>query len=120
MKTILVVDDFATVRLYHVNLLKRLGHATEVASNGEEALEVLRGHRIDLVLLDMLMPKLGGAEFVRQVRGMPGYERLPVLVVSSESNPEMEESLRGAGVCTFLKKPTMPGTMVEMLKRFLG
>lgn len=120
MKTILVVDDFATVRLYHVNLIKRLGHATAAASNGEEAIEVLRAHRVDLVLLDMLMPKMGGAEFIRRMRAMPGYERLPVLVVSSEGNPEMEEALRGAGVSAFLKKPTMPGTMVEMLKQYLA
>lgn len=119
MKTILVVDDFATVRLYHANLLKRLGHATEMAADGEEALEVLRRHRVDLVLLDMLMPRMGGAEFLRKVHALPGYEALPVLVVSSEGNSEQEEALRGAGASGFLRKPAMPQAMVDMLKRFL-
>lgn len=120
MKTILVVDDFATVRLYHANLLKRLGHAPEVAGDGEEALEVLRRQRIDLVLLDMLMPRMDGSEFLRRARSMAGYETLPVLIISSEGNAEQEEQLRRAGASGFLRKPAMPQAMVEMLQRFLS
>lgn len=120
MKTILVVDDFATVRLYHANLLKRLGHGTEVASDGEEALNILRRQRIDMVLLDMLMPRMGGAEFLRRARAMPGYETLPVLIVSSEADEEQEQALVSAGASGFMKKPALPQAMVEMLKKHLA
>ena len=119
MKTILVVDDFATVRLYHANLLRQLGHATEVAADGEEALDVLRRQRVDLVLLDMLMPRMDGTEFLRRVRSIAGCETLPVLIISSEATPEQESALRRAGANGFLKKPALPQTMVETLKRFL-
>lgn len=120
MKTILVVDDFATARLYHANILKNLGHAAEMASDGEEALEILRLRRVDLVLLDMLMPRMGGVEFLRRSRAMPGYENLPVLVISSEANREQEEALRAAGASGFLQKPSLPQTLVETLRRLLG
>ena len=97
MKTILVVDDFATARLYHATLLRSLGHEVETASDGEAALEVLRRRRVDLVLLDLLMPRMGGAELLRRVRAMPGCETLPVVVVSSEGDGVHEASLRDAG-----------------------
>lgn len=120
MKTILVADDFATVRLYHANLLRTLGHEVALAADGEEALEVLRRQRIDLVLLDMLMPRVGGVEFLRRARAMPGYHMLPVLVVSSEHTPDQEAALRSAGASGFLQKPAMPQVMVDTMKRLLG
>ncbi len=120
MKTILVVDDFATVRLYHASVLRQQGHTVVVAADGTEALEQLRRQRIDLVLLDMLMPRMDGCAFLQQVRGMPDYASLPVLVISSEGTLEQEERFLKAGASGFLKKPTLPATMKDTLQRFLG
>jgi two-component system chemotaxis response regulator CheY len=120
MKTILVVDDFASVRLYHANVLRQLGHSVIAASDGMEALEYMRRQHVDLVLLDVLMPKMDGCEFLERARAMPGYATVPVLVITSEGTREHEERFARAGANGFLKKPTLPAAMMAALQQFLG
>lgn len=81
--TILVVDDEAdTLELYHAYLESRFD--VEVASNGKEALAVLRRQPIDLVIADVHMPIMNGVELVRAMRADPALERIPVLVQTSD------------------------------------
>lgn len=118
-KTILVVDDFASVRLYHVNLLRQLGHRALAAADGIEALDILQHNPVDLVLLDMLMPRMDGCEFLAHLRAQPGRAALPVLVITSEGAREDEERFRQAGATGFLVKPTLPDEMIRALHDFL-
>ncbi len=116
MKTILVADDLACARTFHTHLLQQLGHQVVTAADGLEALEKLRTHRIDVVLLDMLMPRMDGCEFLRRMRAMPGYASVPVLVVTSEADREHEELFRAAGATAFLGKPAHPDAMQELIR----
>lgn len=116
MKTILVADDLACARSFHTHLLEQLGHRVVTAVDGLEALERLRAHPIDIVLLDMLMPRMDGCEFLRRMRAMPGYASVPVLVVTSESDRIHQERLQAAGATAFLAKPAHPEAMQEMIR----
>ena len=78
MKTILVVDDLASVRFYHQSLLKQAGYATLSARDGLEAVAVLEKQPVDLVLLDLLMPKMNGTEFLKHLRASARFAALPV------------------------------------------
>ena len=60
MKTILVVDDYASVRFYHMSLLRNAGYNTIAATSGVEALALLQQHIVDLVMLDLVMPNMSG------------------------------------------------------------
>ena len=83
MHTILVVDDMAIFRDPIAACLKQAGFKTHTASNGREALVVLRSTRVDLILLDLAMPVMDGLEMLRQVRSDPTLARVPVIVLTA-------------------------------------
>jgi len=81
MKTILVVDDEKHICLLYEEELKDEGYHVLTASNGLEALEILTKQVPDLVLLDIKMPEMDGAEFLRQVRMV--HQTLPIIIVTA-------------------------------------
>jgi CheY-like chemotaxis protein len=120
MKTILVVDDLASVRFYHQNLLKQAGYATQSARDGLEALAVLEKQTVDLVLLDLLMPKMSGFDLLQRLRANARFATLPVLVVTSETQSEQARQLQGAPHLSVLNKPLLPETLLAEVRRYLG
>jgi len=87
MKTVLVVDDSRIMR----TIVKNYFSVQEIpcnyleAEDGIEALEILEQEPIDLILLDWNMPKLSGIDFLKKVRAMPKYSKLPIIMITSES-----------------------------------
>ena len=120
MKTILVVDDFASVRFYHESLLKQSGYKTLSARDGMEALALLEKHPVDLVMLDVLMPKMSGTEFLQRVRAMPRFSALPILLVTSEAHMEQLQQLRDTAGVGILPKPILPEALRQEVQRILG
>lgn len=120
MNTILVVDDFASVRFYHESLLKQNGYKTLAARDGNEALTLLEKHPVDMVMLNMLMPKMNGTEFLQKVRALPRFAALPILLVTSEAHLEQTQQLRGAAGVGILPKPILPDTLRKEVQRMLG
>lgn len=119
MKTILVVDDFASVRLYHTTFLKQKGYECVAVADGAEALRVLQQRPIDLVLLDMMMPTMDGIEFLARVRSMPGFASLPILAITSEAQKaDTLESQARYGFHVLLK-PVLPAALLEQVQRLL-
>lgn len=119
MKTILVVDDFASVRLYHTTFLKQKCYECVAVADGAEALRVLQQRPIDLVLLDMMMPTMDGLEFLTRVRSMPGFADLPILAITSEAQKaETIASQQHYGFHVLLK-PVLPAALLEQVQRLL-
>src|SRR5437762_713260 len=83
MKTILVVDDMAVIRDPIAASLRGAGYRTLCASNGKEALQTLRTENADLILLDVVMPEMGGLEFLHHLRGNPATAHTPVILLSA-------------------------------------
>ncbi len=102
MKRILVVDDDPSVRGLLIEVLQEQ-YAVSVACNGEEALEVIRQHRPDAVVLDMMMPVMDGWAFLEARRGQPLDAQVPVVVVSAEPTACAEGRRLGAAAC--VRKP---------------
>jgi PleD family two-component response regulator len=90
---ILVVDDHKTNRLKMSFAVKKQGHEVETAENGIEAMEMLRAKPFDLVLLDIVMPVMGGYEVLEQMKGDRRLRDIPVLVISSVQ--EMDSIVKG-------------------------
>lgn len=104
-----------------VAMLGKIGYADVLeAGDGREALEILRLRQVDLVLTDWLMPEVGGAELVRQIRGTPSYADLPVIVFSSSSDQETVSASQAVGADTFLAKPFSPRQLKGALVRAIG
>lgn len=120
MKTILVVDDYEIVRLYHSMFLSQKGYRCVPASDGKEALAALRQQQVDLVLLDMVMPNMSGAELIRHLRAQAEYSALPILAITSEAKQSEEQFGRDARHLRFLLKPVMPDTLIAQVRAMLG
>jgi len=79
---ILIVDDEADIRLYLSKALEKEGYETVVAANGMEALEIARNGGIDLVSLDLEMPRQTGTDFYRRISKDKDLKDIPIIVVS--------------------------------------
>lgn len=120
MKTILVVDDFEVVRLYHSMFLSQKGYRCIPASDGKEAIAILRQQRVDLLLLDLVMPNMSGQEVIRHIRGIPELAGLPILAITSEAKRAEETIPRDNRTLRFLLKPVMPDTLAAQVRSMLG
>jgi len=120
--TVLVVDDFRSVRHYHEQVLKLAGYTAVSAANGAAALERLRTTRVDLILLDLVMPEGDGRELLRRLAADPALARIPVLVISSMSSGEQwrRGATAAAGPIGFVQKPMVPAAISAEIERLLG
>ena len=119
MKSILVVDDAATVRMYHRSILEVAGYAVEEAMNGIEALEKTLDAPFDLYVVDINMPKLDGYGFLRELRKQEIPQR-PAIMVSTEAAAQDEETACRAGANCYLIKPVQPLRLLSHARLMLG
>ena len=116
---ILVVDDEPTVVRLMEFILARQGHQMLIAVNGEEALEQIRAHKPDLVLLDIMMPRIDGYEVARLLRADPETSGLPIIMLSAKA--QTEDIRRGGevGVNAYVTKPFSPKHLVQVVTEHL-
>jgi len=121
---ILVVDDAATVRMYHRKMLGDAGWQIEEAVNGVEALEKVanqpKDKPFDLYVVDINMPKMDGYTFVRELRRLPQTPQAPVLMVSTEAQAQDATAAQDAGANCYLVKPAKPAELVLTAALMLG
>jgi len=115
-KSILLVDDSMIMRLILVMNLKRLrGVRITEAVNGQDALTKLENNRYDLILTDMVMPEMDGAELIRQVRTRLKSE-IPIIVITTKGETQDRELGISLGANGYLTKPV---NMVELIRTVL-
>lgn len=102
---LLVIDDHENNRLLLQDILTLAGHMVETAASGAAGLALLDQQPIDLVLLDLLMPKLNGLEVLMAIRARPELADLPVVVLSGVDNSDMMGQCLAAGAHDFIRKP---------------
>lgn len=121
---ILVVDDAATVRLYHRKLLDDAGWQVDEAVNGVEALERVHAQDadapFDLYIVDINMPRMDGYSFVRELRKLDPRHQAPVLMVSTEARSQDANGAFDAGANGYLVKPAQPADLVLNAALLLG
>lgn len=112
MANILVVDDDHSVREFLRSTLEADGHRVSLAGGGEEALDVIRAHAFDCVMLDILMPDTDGFSVLRLMQTMPERARTPVIIITGRHDPEAVLRAMELGAVDHLAKP-FPATDVE-------
>ncbi|MDD2608388.1 MAG: response regulator [Giesbergeria sp.] len=119
MKRILIIDDAATVRMYHREILEAAGYATQEAVNGLEALEKTLVQPFDLYLVDVNMPKLDGYGFLRELRRQ-NLPQAPAIMVSTEADEQDRKRAYAAGANLYLVKPVRPEQLLAPIDLLLG
>ena len=117
-KTILVVDDFASIRDFVCDTLQRKGYETLGAANGNEAYKVLteRAADVNLVLTDYKMPDCTGFELLKKIKENPTVTNVPVIFLTTESNPDKMRSAKEAGLSAWIKKPYRSETFFAQIE----
>ena len=113
--TVLVVDDDPNIRKLIVVALKRDGYTFLEAPNGREALDLMRASRPDVVVLDLMMPVLSGWDVLRERADDDELRKIPVIVVSAKSVPEVATAVT-SGICAFLPKPFDIGALSALVR----
>ncbi|UII25413.1 response regulator [Fulvivirga maritima] len=117
MHTILVVDDFASIRQVVAETLHRHGFKTEEARDGNDALEKLKNGslEIDLILSDFNMPNLDGLGLLRAVKGDPKLKKYPFILLTSEQDTEKKRLAKEAGLDAWIQKPYKIENFIGMI-----
>ncbi|MBX9749694.1 MAG: response regulator [Roseococcus sp.] len=105
MKTVLAVDDSASVRQVVKLVLGGAGYRVLEAVNGAEGLTQLKGGGVDLIVTDLNMPVMDGLTFIREARKLPVGKGIPILFLTTESDPAKMAQAKQAGTTGWIVKP---------------
>ena len=120
---VMIVDDSRSMRKVILKTLRlsgfELGECLE-ASNGQEALDILEGKWIDLILSDVHMPVMDGFGFIRSLREKDICRDTPVVFVTTEANEDRLNQLMDLGASGYIRKPFRPEEIRALLSRIMG
>ena len=120
-KRILVVDDASLIRLYYRQALEAAGFHVDEALNGLEAIEKLLLEPVDLVIVDVNMPRMDGMTFLKTLRRQESpIAAIPALVTSTEAAPQDFDAARAAGANFYLVKPLAQDVLVRYARLMCG
>ena len=119
-KRILICDDDPVIlRLLEVNLQLE-GFNVLLAHHGEEALEIATRENPDLIVLDIMMPRLDGYQTCRRLKEQEGTKDIPVIFLSAKAQASDVELGKSFGVDDYLTKPFDPDDLIEVVNKFVG
>ncbi|MFB2838798.1 response regulator transcription factor [Floridanema evergladense] len=119
MSTVLVVEDSVTQREMISDLLRGSGLNVKVATDGEEALQFIQGVCPDLVVLDIVMPKMNGYEVCRRLKADPKTQNVPVVMCSSKGEEFDRYWGMKQGADAYIAKPFQPKELIGTVKQLL-
>src|SRR5271165_5263378 len=115
----MTVDDSASLRQMVSVVLRGAGYQVVEAVDGVDALSKLKGQELDLFLTDINMPKMDGLELTRQLRAMPAYKFVPIVLLTSESNADKKQKGKAAGATAWIVKPFDPDQLLAVVKKVM-
>lgn len=118
-KTIMVVDDSASLRNVVCIALKGAGYDVIEAADGRDALSKLTGQKVNLIVTDVNMPNMDGITLVREVKKLPKYKFTPIMMLTTESQPEKKQEGREAGAKAWLVKPFQPPVLLDAVSKLV-
>jgi two-component system, chemotaxis family, chemotaxis protein CheY len=119
MKRIMTVDDSASMRQMVAFTLERAGFEVVVAVDGKDALAKLDGSEIHLFLTDLNMPNMDGIELTRQLRSLPAYKFVPIVLLTTESTAEKKQEGKAAGATGWIVKPFEPEKLLAVVNKVM-
>jgi two-component system chemotaxis response regulator CheY len=120
MYSVLAVDDSASIRSLVDYVLGQAGFDVVLAEDGQEALNYAQENTVDLVLIDINMPTLDGIELIKELRALPKYKFVPLLVLTTESGTDKKMEGKAAGATGWIVKPFDPQQLVTTIEKVLS
>jgi CheY-like chemotaxis protein len=118
-KKVLLVDDSATILMMEKMILKKTPYAIVTASDGEEAVSRAAAERPDLILMDVVMPKMDGYEAVRRIRAAEETSSIPIIMVTTRGEEQNVEKGYSAGCTDYVTKPIDATELLSKLRNYL-
>jgi two-component system chemotaxis response regulator CheY len=119
-KTVMIVDDSASLRQVVRMALSGAGYQVMEAGDGQDALDKLNGNKVHLVISDVNMPRMDGITFVKTLKQRPEYRFLPVIMLTTEAGAPRKDEGRVAGAKAWMVKPFQPAQMLAAVSKLLG
>lgn len=119
MARILTVDDSPSIRQLVAATMQKAGHEVDQAADGSEALALAQKFSFRVIISDVNMPKMDGIALVRALRGLASYKFTPLLLLTTEMDPEKKKQAKEAGATGWLVKPFNPDQLVATVRRVL-
>jgi two-component system chemotaxis response regulator CheY len=119
MKTVMTIDDSASIRQVVSITLKKAGYEVIEAHDGKDALSKLTGQKIHLVLCDVNMPNMDGISFLKQIKQNPNYKFTPIVMLTTESQETKIMEGKAAGARAWVVKPFKPEHMLATVEKLI-
>jgi len=116
-RRILTVDDSPSMRDMISFTIESAGYQVVVAVDGIDALEKARSNAFDLILTDQNMPRMDGLTLVRELRNLPAYARIPILLITTEGDDDMKAKGRAVKASGWIVKPFSPQVLLDLIAR---
>ncbi len=119
-KTIMIVDDSPTMLMSMEGMLSKAGLGVSKATNAEEALVILKGGgKPDMIITDLNMAAMNGIQLIREVRRLPGFAFMPIVMLTTESQQQKREEAKSAGATGWMVKPVQPQAMLQIVRQLV-
>ncbi|WP_242116605.1 response regulator [Sphingomonas lacusdianchii] len=118
--SILAVDDSASLRMAIRIALTGAGYTVTEAGDGVEGLTKATSTKFDMIVTDLNMPNMDGLSMIRELRKQPAQAGVPIIFLTTESDPEMKNQAKAAGATGWLVKPFVPDQLVKVARKVLG
>jgi len=119
-KTIMVVDDSASVRSVVGNTLREEGFEVLEAADGVDALNKLRGQKVHLIVTDVNMPHMNGIALVIEVKKLAAYKFTPICMLTTESGRNEMNAGKAAGAKAWMTKPFKPEKLLQVIDKLVA
>jgi two-component system, cell cycle response regulator DivK len=120
LKTVLIVDDSPEVRDVYATALEDCGYRAVQAPDGAAAIRLATDHAPDLILMNITVPLVNGADAIEILKSHPATEEVPILVISGHTSPTIRETAWQAGCDDFLNKPLQPKQLIAAVSERIG
>ena len=118
-KIIMTADDSPSTRQMIGFTLKQAGFTVVDACDGQDALRKLKGSPVDMLITDLNMPVMDGMELIRSIRALPQFKYMPIIMLTTESQPERKQAGKAAGATGWIVKPFTQEQLVAVVNRVL-
>ena len=115
-RRVMTVDDSPTVRQALETTLRQAGYDVVEAVDGRDALDKWTDGPVDMLVTDLNMPNLDGIALIKEIRQKPGNRFMPIIMLTSESQPEMKEEGKKAGASGWIVKPFKPEQLLAVVR----